>query len=166
MATQTTQRTLTAVVVSAGLMQKTVKVRIGTQQWNSHIRKVDAYLPFPLFCSHAPLSFQSFTLLVLTPFNHITNSIRLKHFNRATRLLVHDPASSLRTGDVIMIQPGWRVSKHVHHVVSSIIAPFGTPIEERPPVPTEEERLRERARRKAEKDARKLKRLAEGEGAS
>lgn len=33
-------RDITAVVVSAGLMQKTVKVRVGTQKWNSHIRKV------------------------------------------------------------------------------------------------------------------------------
>jgi small subunit ribosomal protein S17 len=40
MALQTSQRTINAVVVSAGLMQKTVKVRIGAQQWNSHIRKV------------------------------------------------------------------------------------------------------------------------------
>ena len=77
---------------------------------------------------------------------------------------MHDPASSLRTGDVITIQPGWRTSKHVHHVVTSIIAPFGTPIEERPPVPTEEERMREKVRRKAEKDARKLKGLEEKRG--
>lgn len=29
-----------AVVVSSGLMEKTVKVRIGVQKWNNHIRKV------------------------------------------------------------------------------------------------------------------------------
>jgi hypothetical protein len=29
----------------------------------------------------------------------------------------------------------------VHHVVASIITPFGTPIESRPPIPTPEERL-------------------------
>ena len=33
-------RQLNAVVVSAGLMEKTVKVRIATQKWNSHIKKV------------------------------------------------------------------------------------------------------------------------------
>jgi hypothetical protein len=33
----------------------------------------------------------------------------------------------------------------VRYVVSSIIAPFGTPIEERPPIPTAEERAKERA---------------------
>jgi ribosomal protein S17 len=33
-------RSINAVVVSAGLMQKTVKVRIGTKKWHSHIGKV------------------------------------------------------------------------------------------------------------------------------
>jgi hypothetical protein len=33
-------RQINAVVVSAGLMQKTVKVRVGEQQWNGHIKKV------------------------------------------------------------------------------------------------------------------------------
>lgn len=31
---------INAVVVSSGLMAKTVKVRIGVQKWNNHIRKV------------------------------------------------------------------------------------------------------------------------------
>jgi small subunit ribosomal protein S17 len=73
---------------------------------------------------------------------------------------VHDPRSSLRLGDVIAIEPGWRVSKHVHHVVSRIIAPFGDPIEARPAVPTREEREAERAKKKAEKDARRAERRA------
>lgn len=34
-----------------------------------------------------------------------------------------------------------KVSTAVHHVVASIITPFGTPIESRPPIPTPEERL-------------------------
>jgi len=119
----TSQRTLNAVVISSGLMQKTVKVRIGTQQWNNHIRK---------------------------------------HFSLDEHLLVHDPASSLRTGDIISIQAGWRVSKHVHHVVSSIIAPFGSSIEERPAVPTEEERLAEREKKRAAKDERRRMRSEEG----
>jgi small subunit ribosomal protein S17 len=86
-----------------------------------------------------------------------------QHFNRTTNLLVHDPRSSLRLGDVIAIEPGWRVSKHVHHVVSKIIAPFGDPIEARPPVPTFEERMEERERRRAEKEARKEARRKEAE---
>jgi hypothetical protein len=41
-------RQINAVVVSAGLMQKTVKVRIGVQQWNAHIRKVGSLPDFPI----------------------------------------------------------------------------------------------------------------------
>lgn len=69
--------------------------------------------------------------------------------------MVHDPASSLRTGDIISISSGWRVSKNVHHVVRSILAPFGEPIEARPRVPTEEERMAERIARHAAKVSRK-----------
>jgi small subunit ribosomal protein S17 len=129
---------INAVVVSSGLMNKTVKVRVGVQKWNKHIQKV---------CS------QSLVYLILT-FNeynisygrwerwkYILTLPRPQDFNHTSHLLVHDPASSLRTGDIISISPGWRVSKNVHHVVKHIIAPFGEPIEARPPVPTEEERL-------------------------
>ncbi|KAF8866273.1 nucleic acid-binding protein, partial [Acephala macrosclerotiorum] len=116
-------RQINAVVVSAGLMEKTVKVRIGQQKWNAHIRK---------------------------------------HFNRTSHLLVHDPASSLRIGDIISISPGWRASKHVHHVVNSILAPFGDPIEARPKVPSEEERLAMReAKRAAKEERRRLARIGE-----
>jgi hypothetical protein len=69
--------------------------------------------------------------------------------------MVHDPASSLRTGDIISISSGWRVSKNVHHVVRSILAPFGEPIEARPAVPTEEQRMAERVAKQDAKIARK-----------
>jgi small subunit ribosomal protein S17 len=89
-------------------------------------------------------------------------TIVMQYFSRRTHLLVHDPRSSLRTGDIISISSGWRTSKQVHHVVNSIIAPFGEPIESRPPVPTEEERLAEREAKKKRKDERKkLRRIAE-----
>ncbi|QSZ28799.1 hypothetical protein DSL72_003304 [Monilinia vaccinii-corymbosi] len=81
----------------------------------------------------------------------------VKYFNATSHLLVHDPNSSLRTGDVISISPGWRTSKTVRHVVSSIIAPFGTPISERPPIPTAEERIAGRERKLMAKDIRKGK---------
>ncbi|KAH6982780.1 hypothetical protein BGZ61DRAFT_531971 [Ilyonectria robusta] len=110
---------LHGVVVSAGLMQKTVKVRVGGQKWNKIVNKWYA-----------------------DP----------KHY------LVHDPNSSLRTGDVISIVPGWPTSQHKRHVVKHIIAPFGVPIEERPPVPTLEERIAEREAKKATKDERKAAR--------
>jgi small subunit ribosomal protein S17 len=48
-------------------------------------------------------------------------------------------------------------------VVSSIIAPFGSPIEERSPVPTAEERIAERERKKAEKDERRKRRSTSAE---
>ncbi|RDW63974.1 hypothetical protein BP5796_10476 [Coleophoma crateriformis] len=122
------RRQLNAVVVSAGLMQKTVKVRIGVQKWNSHVRK---------------------------------------NYNLASHLLVHDPNSSLRQGDVISITPGWRVSKHVHHVVDSIIAPYGVPIEERPRVPSEAERIAEREEKmRAKVERRKEAASRAEEGAS
>jgi len=44
-------RQTNAVVVSAGLMEKTVKVRVGVQKWNNHIGKVCLSLPLILFFS-------------------------------------------------------------------------------------------------------------------
>ncbi|KAK5995802.1 Small ribosomal subunit protein uS17m [Cladobotryum mycophilum] len=110
---------LHGVVVSAGLMQKTVKVRVGGQRWNKVVNK---WFADP------------------------------KHY------LVHDPNTSLRSGDVVSIVPGWPTSQHKRHVVKHIIAPYGIPIEGRPPVPTLEERIAEREARKATKDQRKLSR--------
>ncbi|RSL61436.1 hypothetical protein CEP54_006249 [Fusarium duplospermum] len=110
---------LHGVVVSAGLMEKTVKVRVGGQKWNKIVNK---WFADP------------------------------KHY------LVHDPNSSLRTGDVVAIVPGWPTSQHKRHVIKHIIAPYGTPIEERPPVPTLEERIAEREAKKAAKDERRAAR--------
>ncbi|KAI9798816.1 MAG: hypothetical protein M1825_004989 [Sarcosagium campestre] len=108
-------RSLTGVVVSAGLMMKTVKVRVARRIWDSHIRK---------------------------------------HYIKPENLLVHDPRASLIAGDIVTISPGWRRSKWVHHVVTSIVTPFGKPISERPPVPT----LEELEKAREEKRARKLER--------
>ena len=44
--------------------------------------------------------------------------------------------------------------------MNSIIAPFGEPIEARPAVPTEEERIKERDAKKRVKDERRGKRMA------
>ncbi|KFY24108.1 hypothetical protein V493_05432 [Pseudogymnoascus sp. VKM F-4281 (FW-2241)] len=111
-------RVINAVVLTAGLMEKTVKVRVGGQKWNKHVRK---------------------------------------YFNHPKTYLVHDPRSSLRAGDIIEISSGWRVSKSVRHVVSRIVAPFGEPIEARPSVMTEVERLEERRKKKEAKDLRRAK---------
>lgn len=90
----------TAVVVAAGTMDKTVKVRLWGQRWEKKVQK----------------SFQ-------VPSYH----------------LVHDPNNSVRQGDVINISAGWRASQHVRHIVRHIIAPNGPPIDERPPVMSEQE---------------------------
>ncbi|PON21884.1 hypothetical protein TGAM01_v209314 [Trichoderma gamsii] len=88
------------------------------------------------------------------------NSPGQKWFADPKHYLVHDPNSSLRTGDVVSIVPGWPTSKHKRHVVKKIIAPYGTPAEERPPIPTLEERI---AEREAQQAARKERRARAGE---
>ncbi|KAF4497669.1 ribosomal s17 [Fusarium agapanthi] len=115
---------LHGVVVSAGLMDKTVKVRVGGQKWNKIVNK---WFADP------------------------------KHY------LVHDPNSSLRTGDVVSIVPGWPTSQHKRHVIKQIIAPYGTPTAERPPVPTLEERIADYEAKKAKKDERRAARRQEEE---
>ncbi|CRK17944.1 hypothetical protein BN1723_011456 [Verticillium longisporum] len=66
-AAQQVVKELHGVVVSAGLMQKTVKVRVGGQKYNRKVQKM---------------------------------------FTTPKSYLVHDPNSSLRTGDVVSIMPG------------------------------------------------------------
>jgi small subunit ribosomal protein S17 len=73
--------------------------------------------------------------------------------------MVHDPNSSLRAGDIVAISPGWRTSKHTRHVVKHIIAPFSTPLEERPPVPTETERVAVREAKRVAKAERRAARV-------
>ncbi|GKT39919.1 37S ribosomal protein S17, mitochondrial [Colletotrichum spaethianum] len=116
-------RELHGVVVSAGLMQKTVKVRVGGQQWKQAVQKM---------------------------------------FTKPKNYLVHDPNSSLRTGDVVSIVPGWRTSPHKRHVVKNIIAPHGTPISERPPIPSEEERIAAQVQKREAKVARRILKKQEG----
>lgn len=50
--------------------------------------------------------------------------------------------------------------------MAKIIAPFGEPVEARPPVPSLEERLQERERRRAEKEGRRAARRAQEEAAA
>lgn len=113
----------TGVVVSAGLIDKTVKVRLWGQRWENHVAKV---------CHHSMLQQTDGQLLTRTPLK--PQSFKYPHFH-----LVHDPSNSVRQGDVISIAAGWRASSRKKHVVKHIIAPHGTPIDARPPVPTEEE---------------------------
>jgi small subunit ribosomal protein S17 len=59
---------------------------------------------------------------------------------------------------VVAITPGYRRSKQKRHVVKHIIAPSGTPLESRPPIPTEDERSAADVAKKAAKDARRAAR--------
>lgn len=126
---------LHGIVVSAGLMQKTVKVRVGGQKWNKVINKV---------CDYAIATLHPLPLT--SP----------KWFAEPKHYLVHDPNSSLRTGDVVSIVPGWPTSKHKRHVIKNIIAPYGSPVEERPPIPSLEERIAEREGKRAVKAERRI----------
>ncbi|PLB50171.1 nucleic acid-binding protein [Aspergillus steynii IBT 23096] len=89
-----------------------------------------------------------------------------KTFPKVTTFLVSDPNNSLREGDVIEFSSGAPKSRTVHHVVERIVAPFGSNIDERPPVKTREERELERATKRAAKwqrrETRRLERGGEG----
>ncbi|KAK7752118.1 hypothetical protein SLS62_005861 [Diatrype stigma] len=107
------------IVVSAGKMDKTVKVKYGGMRYEPKVQK---------------------------------------YFKQPRYALAHDPRNSTRQGDVVAIAQSWRESQHVRHVVRHIIAPYGPPISERPPVPTLEERVAERAARREAKDERRAER--------
>ncbi|CAD6564807.1 MAG: hypothetical protein ASARMPREDX12_004691 [Alectoria sarmentosa] len=85
------------------------------------------------------------------------NNFLKKHFQSRDSYLVSDPNSSLRAGDVVKIAPERQISRHIRHVVTEIVAPWGPSIEERPPVLSAEER----ARRLQEKTERKKERRRE-----
>lgn len=137
-------RELHGVVVSAGLMQKTVKVRVGGRKWNSQVQKVWPCTPRQRSASC----------------HRANNCLPSQWFLDPRQYLVHDPNSSLRLGDVIAISPGWRTSRQKRHVVKHIIAPAGVPIDQRPPVPTQEERIAEYEANKKVKDDRRATRKA------
>ncbi|KAJ9292621.1 hypothetical protein DTO271G3_8593 [Paecilomyces variotii] len=87
-----------------------------------------------------------------------------KTYPKTTTYLVSDPRNSLREGDVIEFSSGAPKSRRVRHVVERIVAPFGTPVEERPAVMSRAEREEERARKREEKVKRREERRASGDG--
>jgi small subunit ribosomal protein S17 len=90
---------------------------------------------------------------------HQTWNERIKKFyDDPYHLLVHDPTRACNTGDVIRLRSGWRVSKHVKHVVTDIVKPFGTPVSARPAVLTEEERQTMKEAKRKQKDERQAAR--------
>ncbi|ORY11795.1 hypothetical protein BCR34DRAFT_483536 [Clohesyomyces aquaticus] len=78
-----------------------------------------------------------------------------KYFPSSKTYLCADPTSSLVVGDLIRMSSGWRTSKSIRHVVTAIVAPYGTPINERTPIPTESERIAQRIQQRLLKDVRR-----------
>lgn len=62
------------------------------------------------------------------------------------------------------IAGAWRVSKHIRHVVTEIVAPWGPGIEERPRVLSEVERVEMRTRKREGKVERRRGRKGEEGG--
>lgn len=153
-------REFSGIVVSAGLAQNTVKVKVAKEEWNKKVKKVSDCLPSQDAPLHPPTA-------PATSFRHqrrrhnsnpsLTTPLSptRQNFQHFERYLVHDPNDSLRKGDIVSISSGWRTSKSKRHIVNRIIAPWGPPIEERPPVPTPAEREAAHAAERAKKLARK-----------
>ncbi|PYH46878.1 nucleic acid-binding protein [Aspergillus saccharolyticus JOP 1030-1] len=87
-----------------------------------------------------------------------------KYYPKKELIKVADPRESLRVGDVIEFSSGFPKSRNVRHVVTRIITPFGTPIEDRPAVLTREELDIERAAKRSAKWQRKEARIRAGGG--
>jgi small subunit ribosomal protein S17 len=58
----------------------------------------------------------------------------------------------------VRISSGHRTSRSIHHVVTAIVAPFGRPVNERPPVLTIEQLASLRLKTRLEKDVRSAER--------
>lgn len=76
-------------------------------------------------------------------------------------MLVHDGQGSIIEGDVITLRPE-RHSRRVFYAAEQILAPFGSPVDERPPLITKAEQDAIWAAQKEAKEARKLERLQQG----
>ncbi|KAI4262106.1 MAG: hypothetical protein L6R42_002708 [Xanthoria sp. 1 TBL-2021] len=92
----------------------------------------------------------------------VYDSFLQKHYTAYQSHLVSDPNSSLRTGDVVRIAARPPASKHIRHVVTDIVAPWGPPAEERPPIPSLKDLD---AQYRAKRDARIARRTQRIEGA-
>ncbi|KAK5115527.1 hypothetical protein LTR62_001186 [Meristemomyces frigidus] len=86
-----------------------------------------------------------------------------KYFADHTDHLVHDPNCSLVIGDTVSLHR-LRVSKAVHHVVGELMTPYSVPREERPPIPTPDERLAEYKKHRFQKLYRRSLRNSAAEG--
>ncbi|KAL9100029.1 MAG: hypothetical protein Q9163_004546 [Psora crenata] len=88
----------------------------------------------------------------------VYNKFLKKHFLTHQNHLVSDPTSATRTGDVVRIAAEGQVSRHIKHVVTEIIAPWGPAIEQRPAVLSAQQRVRIKTEKKEAKLLRRGKR--------
>jgi hypothetical protein len=72
--------------------------------------------------------------------------------------MVSDPTNSTREGDLVALEGGRRISRHVRHVIAGVIAPMGPPMTERPTIPSAVERLAAVEAKRATKDIRQAAR--------
>lgn len=84
-----------------------------------------------------------------------------KDYPLIVKTLVSDPRDSLREGDVIQFSSGHPKSRRVSHVVERIVAPFGTPLDQRPAVMTAEEREGAVREKREKKDKKRMGRVEE-----
>jgi small subunit ribosomal protein S17 len=89
---------------------------------------------------------------------HTWNNHFRKAFPSPQTYLVRDPNSSLVPGDVVRITSGHRTSRAIHHVVTAIVAPFGEPVENRPPVMSQKELDELKIKQRLLKDVRSAER--------
>ncbi|GAB7360907.1 hypothetical protein MBLNU230_g0893t1 [Neophaeotheca triangularis] len=87
-----------------------------------------------------------------------------KYFADHKDYLVHDPNESLVEGDTVELHR-LKVSSAVDYIVAGIVAPFGKPVDQRPPLQTPDERLEAyKAKRFAKLERRGLRlRAAKGD---
>ncbi|CAN9433586.1 unnamed protein product [Alternaria alternata] len=81
-----------------------------------------------------------------------------KHFPAPKTYIARDPNNSVVEGDIVRITSGHRTSKVIHHVVTSIVAPFGEPVENRPPVLSQAQLDEQRVKERLLKDVRAAER--------
>ena len=156
---------LVGVVVRAGTMDKVVKVRRARQKFDNFLKKV-AILYAPRALSY-PFPFSSTPATSTGPlFRLLLRLSAHQYFMLHPSYLITDPRNSTRAGDIVKfaLWPYYRGSKRVKHIVTEIVSPFGPRLDERPAVPTEEDReamVRTMEERVAEKRQARMRRKRE-----
>lgn len=97
-------------------------------------------------------------LLFVIVSNGSKSNIHQKYYSEPKTLLVSDPTNSTREGDVVSLEGGRRISRHVRHVVAGVIAPMGPPMSARTPIPSAVERIAAVEAKRAAKDIRQAAR--------